>query len=61
MSFVKCIYRYSVHVVWQQSGLDFCPMSRLVGPVSALLVTLALSIRLRAARCSPYGRQKMVW
>ena len=42
------------------SRLDCCPFSRLVVPVSELLVTLALSIRLRAARCSPHGRQEVV-
>ena len=47
-------------VVWRHSRLDCCPLSKLVVPVSALLVTLALNIRLRAARCSPYGRQEMV-
>ena len=44
----------------RHSRLDCCPLSRLVVPVSALLVTLALSIRLRAAQCSPYGRQEVV-
>ena len=47
-------------MVWWHSQLDRRPLSRLVVPVSALLVTLALSIRLRAARYVPYGRQEMV-
>ena len=55
--FFSCGYS----VVWRHSRLHCCPLSRLVVPVSALLVTLALSIRLRAAQCSPYGRQGVVW
>ena len=54
--FFSCGYS----VVWRHSRLDCCPLSRLVVPVSALLVTLALRIRLRAARCSPHGRQEVV-
>ena len=37
--------------------LDCCPLSRLVVPVSAPLVTLALSNHLLAALWSSYGRQ----
>ena len=37
--FFSCGYS----VVWRHSRLDCCPLSRLVIPVSALLVTLALS------------------
>ena len=54
--FFSC--RYSV--VLRHSRLDCCPLSRLVVPVSALLVALAFSIRLRAAQCSPHGRQEVM-
>ena len=47
-------------VVRRHSRLDFYPLPRLVVPVSALLVTLALSIRFRPALCLPYGRQEVV-
>ena len=64
MCIVNCIgrhlFRWRYSVVWRHLQLDCCALSRLVVPVSALLVTLALSIRLRAARCSPYSRQEVV-
>ena len=57
MAIVNCIDRQfficGYSVVWRHSRLDCCPLSRLV-------VTLALSICLRAAQCSPYGRQEVM-
>ena len=48
-------FRWRDSVAWRHSRLHCCLLSRLVVPVSAFLVRLLLSFRLRAARCSILG------